>query len=197
MKNPVHLSTPLDGDSIGKLKIHDVVTLSGTVFTARDMAHLKLKELYRKGAPLPEIFTGGVIFHAGPVVKRANGGFRVLTIGPTTSIRMEPHSDFIGAIGIRAIVGKGGMDEESLRAFKKYGMVYLLAAPGCGVLHAQAVREVKRVYWLEEFGMPEAIWVLEVADWGPLTVAMDSHGNSIFQAIQEEGLRKLDGLVKG
>jgi tartrate dehydratase beta subunit/fumarate hydratase class I family protein len=76
-------------------------------------------------------------------------------------------------------------------------MVYLLAAPGCGVLHAQAVRQVKRVHWLEEMGMPEAIWVLEVSEWGPLMVSMDSQGDSIFQAIKDEGLKKLDGLVKG
>jgi tartrate dehydratase beta subunit/fumarate hydratase class I family protein len=75
-------------------------------------------------------------------------------------------------------------------------MVYLLAAPGCGVLHAQAVKGVKRVHGLEEMGMPEAIWVLEVKEWGPLMVGMDSEGASIFQAIKEEGLRKLDTLVK-
>jgi fumarate hydratase subunit beta/L(+)-tartrate dehydratase beta subunit len=109
---------------------------------------------------------------------------------------MEPHSDFMGDLGVKALVGKGGMGDGSLRAFKKYGMVYLLAAPGCGVLHAQAVKEVRQVHWLEEFGMPEAIWVLEVTEWGPLTVAMDSHGNSLFHTIKEEGLKKLDALVK-
>jgi fumarate hydratase subunit beta/L(+)-tartrate dehydratase beta subunit len=109
---------------------------------------------------------------------------------------MEPHSDFLGRLGVRAIVGKGGLGDDSIQAFKKYGMVYLLAAPGCGVLHAQAVKQVMRVHWLEEMGMPEAIWVLEVKDWGPLMVGMDSQGNSIFQAIREEGMRKLDSLVK-
>ncbi len=196
MKRPVHLSTPLAPESIRNLKVHDIVTLTGTIYTARDMAHLKLKELKESGRPMPEVFAGGVIFHAGPVVKKADKGFTLLTIGPTTSIRMEPHSDFMGDLGVKALVGKGGMGDGSLRAFKKYGMVYLLAAPGCGVLHAQAVKEVRQVHWLEEFGMPEAIWVLEVTEWGPLTVAMDSHGNSLFHTIQEEGLKKLDALVK-
>jgi fumarate hydratase subunit beta/L(+)-tartrate dehydratase beta subunit len=196
MKRLIHLSTPLGPESTRKLKVHDIVTLTGTIYTARDMAHLKLKELKASGKPMPEAFAGGVIFHAGPVVKKADRGFTLLTIGPTTSIRMEPHSDFIGELGVKALVGKGGMGDGSLRAFKKYGMVYLLAAPGCGVLHAQAVRGVSQVHWLEEFGMPEAIWVLEVMDWGPLTVAMDSHGNSLFHTIQEEGLKKLDALVK-
>lgn len=196
MNETASLHTPLSAESVRKLRVNDIVTLTGTIYTARDMAHLKLKELEKSGKPLPEELQGSVIFHAGPVVRKTAGGFDLLNIGPTTSIRMEPHSDFLGKLGVRAIVGKGGLGSGSLEAFRKYGMVYLLAAPGCGVLHALAVSRVKRVHWLEEFGMPEAIWVLEVSDWGPLTVGMDSQGNSIFQAIKEEGLKKLDALVK-
>ena len=196
MNKPIHLTTPLSSDGVRKLRVNDIVTLTGTIYTARDMAHLKLRELKENGRPLPEALEGSVIFHAGPVVKKADGGFKLLNIGPTTSIRMEPHSDFLGRLGVRAIVGKGGLGDGSVQAFKKYGMVYLLAAPGCGVLHAQAVKQVKRVHWLEEMGMPEAIWVLEVKEWGPLMVGMDSEGASIFQTIKEEGLRKLDTLVK-
>ncbi len=196
MNKLIHLTTPLSAESVRELKVNDIVALTGTIYTARDMAHLKLKDLKGSGKPLPEEFEGSVIFHAGPVVKKTDGRFDLLNIGPTTSIRMEPHSDFLGQLGVKAIVGKGGMGKGSLRAFEKYGMVYLLAAPGCGVLHAEAVKEVRQVHWLEEFGMPEAIWVLEVSDWGPLTVGMDSHGNSIFQTIEEEGLKKLDALVK-
>jgi len=196
MNKPIHLTTPLSSDGVRKLRVNDIVTLTGTIYTARDMAHLRLRELKENGKPLPEALEGSVIFHAGPVVKKTDGGFNLLNIGPTTSIRMEPHSDFLGRLGVRAIVGKGGLGDGSVQAFKKYGMVYLLAAPGCGVLHAQAVKQVKRVHWLEEMGMPEAIWVLEVKEWGPLIVGMDSEGASIFQTIKEEGLRKLDTLVK-
>ncbi|HSR13503.1 MAG TPA: FumA C-terminus/TtdB family hydratase beta subunit [Thermodesulfobacteriota bacterium] len=196
MTNPVHLKTPLSMEDVRRLKANDIVFLNGTIYTARDMAHLRIRELHASGKPLPEPLEGSVIFHAGPVVKKRDTGFDLLNIGPTTSIRMEPHSDFLGRLGVRAIVGKGGLAEGSTEAFKKYGMIYLLAAPGCGVLHAQAVQEVKRVHWLEEMGMPEAVWVLEVSEWGPLSVGMDSHGKSIFQDIKEEGLRKLDTLVK-
>jgi tartrate/fumarate subfamily iron-sulfur-dependent hydro-lyase beta chain len=196
MNQPIQLTTPLSADSVRKLRVNDIVTLTGTIYTARDMAHLRLRDLQESGKPLPEVLEGSVIFHAGPVVKKTDGGFTLLNIGPTTSIRMEPHSEFLGRLGVRAIVGKGGLGDGSVQAFKKYGMVYLLAAPGCGVLHARAVKQVKRVHWLEEMGMPEAIWVLEVKDWGPLIVGMDSEGASIFRAIQEEGLRKLDTLVK-
>ena len=196
MNKRIPLTTPLSSDGVRKLRVNDIVILTGTIYTARDMAHLRLRELKENGKPLPEALEGSVIFHAGPVVKKADGGFNLLNIGPTTSIRMEPHSDFLGRLGVRAIVGKGGLGDGSVQAFKKYGMVYLLAAPGCGVLHAQAVKQVKRVHWLEEMGMPEAIWVLEVKEWGPLIVGMDSEGASIFQTIKEEGLRKLDTLVK-
>jgi len=196
MNKPIQLTTPLSAASVRKLKINDLVVLTGTIYTARDMAHLKLKELEESGKGLPEALEGSVIFHAGPVVRKTDAGFSLLTIGPTTSIRMEPHSDFLGRLGVRVIVGKGGLGEGSSRALQKYGMAYLLAAPGCGVLHAQAVKQVKRVHWLEEMGMPEAIWVLEVVEWGPLMVGMDSYGNSIFQTIKEEGLKKLDSLVR-
>ena len=196
MNKPIHLITPLSAESVRKLRVNEIVTLTGTIYTARDMAHLRLRELKENGKPLPEALEGSVIFHAGPVVRKVDGGYDLLNIGPTTSIRMEPHSDFLGRLGVIAIVGKGGLGDGSVQAFKKYGMVYLLAAPGCGVLHAQAVKQVKRVHWLEEMGMPEAIWVLEVSEWGPLIVGMDSYGNSIFQAIKEEGLKKLDALVK-
>jgi tartrate/fumarate subfamily iron-sulfur-dependent hydro-lyase beta chain len=196
MNEAIHLTTPLSAESVRKLGVNDIVNLTGIIYTARDMAHLRLRELQESGKPLPEALEGAVIFHAGPVVKKSSSGFDLLNIGPTTSIRMEPHSDFLGRLGVKAIVGKGGLAEGSVQAFKKYGMVYLLAAPGCGVLHAQAVKQVKRVHWLEEMGMPEAIWVLEVREWGPLIVGMDSQGNSIFQAIKEEGLKKLDRLVE-
>lgn len=197
MSTTVHLSTPLAEEAIRKLRVNDVVTLSGTVFTARDMAHLKLRELQEKGERLPENFGGSVVFHAGPVARKTDKAYTILAIGPTTSIRMEPHSDFMGRLGVKAIVGKGGLGDGSLKAFQQYGMVYLLAAPGCGVLHAEAVKSVQRVHWLEEMGMPEAIWVLEVSNWGPLIVGMDSQGNSIFHKIREEGLKKLEALVKG
>jgi fumarate hydratase subunit beta/L(+)-tartrate dehydratase beta subunit len=196
MNQAIHLSPPLVEEGMRRLRVNDVVTLSGTVFTARDMAHLKLRELHEKGEKLPENFGGSVVFHAGPVARKTGRTHSILAIGPTTSIRMEPHSDFVGRLGVKAIVGKGGLGDGSLKAFQQYGMVYLLAAPGCGVLHAEAVKAVQRVHWLEEMGMPEAIWVLEVSNWGPLIVGMDSHGNSIFHKIREEGLRKLDTLVK-
>jgi fumarate hydratase subunit beta len=179
----VNLVTPIAREEIAKLDAGDVVYISGLVYTARDMAHLRLKKLLRDKEGLPEDFEGGVIFHAGPVVKKDDGSWKIWVIGPTTSTRMEPYAEMVGRLGVRAIVGKGGMGEDTLKSLAEYGGVYLLAAPGCGVIHSRAVKRVLRVHWLEEMGVPEAIWVMEVADWGPLVVGMDAHGRSIFQNI--------------
>jgi len=99
---------------------------------------------------------------------------------------MEPYAEMVGQLGVRAIVGKGGMGESTSQSLTKYGGVYLLAAPGCGVVHAEAVKGVLRVHWLDELGVPEAIWVMEVNKWGPLVVGMDSHGGSIFKDIAQK-----------
>ena len=179
----VHLNTPIPKEQVAGLNTGDVVYITGTVFTARDMAHLRLKSLINDKRELPEDFRGGVIFHAGPVVKKTDDGWKLWVIGPTTSIRMEPYADMVGELGVRAIVGKGGMGENTIKALAEYKGVYLLAAPGCGVIHSEAVKKVLRVHWLEEMGMPEAIWVLKVDKWGPLAVGMDSKGKSIFKDI--------------
>jgi fumarate hydratase subunit beta len=182
----VNLVTPIAREEVTKLDAGDVVYISGVVYTARDMAHLRLKRLLANKESLPEDFEGGVIFHAGPVVKKDDGSWRIWVIGPTTSARMEPYADMVGKLGVRAIVGKGGMGESTIKSLAEYGGVYLLAAPGCGVVHSRAVKKVLRVHWLEEMGVPEAIWVMEVSNWGPLVVGMDTHGQSIFKDIAQK-----------
>lgn len=177
------LTTPITEEQVLSLDVNDTVYITGIVYTARDMAHLKLRQLLLHKENLPEDFSGGVIFHAGPVVKKIDGGWEIWVIGPTTSIRMEPYAEMVGQLGIKVIVGKGGMGEDTLQSLAKHGSVYLLAAPGCGVTHAEAVKKVLRVHWLAELSVPEAIWVLEVNKWGPLIVGMDAHGRSIFKCI--------------
>jgi len=182
----VKLSTPLKEKDIRNLRIGDVVYISGIIFTSRDMGHLKMQDVIGKGQKLPVDFTGGIIFHAGPVVKQKDNGYELSVIGPTTSIRMEPYSDFVGNLGVRVIIGKGGMEEGTSEALKKYGMVYLQAPPGCAVILGEKVKRIKDVFW-KELGIPEALWVLEVEDFGPLVVGMDSGGNSIYRDIKIKG----------
>lgn len=187
------LKTPLKEKEVRDLKIGDVVYISGYICTSRDMGHLKMREVIEGGEKLPVDLTGGVIFHAGPVVKKKDSGYELRVIGPTTSIRMEPHSDFIGGLGVKAIIGKGGMEEGTSEALKKYGMVYLQAPPGCAVVLGEKVEQIENVFWLE-LGVPEALWVLKVENFGPLVVGMDSEGNSIYRDIRIKGEKLIEKM---
>ncbi len=196
MAREVRLSTPLRCEDVVDLNIGDVVYLSGIVYTARDLAHIRIMDYLREGKSPPEDFRGAALFHAGPVVRRKGDMWEVVGVGPTTSMRMEPFSETVlGRLGVKAIIGKGGMGENTLNALKRYCGVYLLSPPGCSVILSKAVRRVLRVHWLD-LGIPEAIWVLEVELLGPLIVAMDSHGNSIFREVRERALTTLSRILR-
>ena len=188
------LNTPLLEKDIRDLSVGDVVYISGTIFTARDMAHKRIKEFIESGQQLPVDFNGSVIFHAGPVVRKiSEEKWELLVVGPTTSIRMEPYWSIVSNIGARAIIGKGGLAEDSLNEFVNFGQVYLQAAPGCAVVLAEGVKEVNGVHWLD-MGVPEALWSLKVQKFGPLVVGMDSLGNSIYADLKEKATRIISDL---
>ena len=189
-----HLSTPLKEEDMRKLNVGDVVYISGTIYTARDMAHFKIRGLLESGEPLPKDFNGAAVFHAGPVcLKNEDGSWRLNVIGPTTSIRMEPYADMVGKLGVKAVLGKGGMGDDTLEACQKYGYVYFQAAPGCAAKLAQGVEKIVDVNWFE-MGMPEAVWHLEAKDFGPLVVGMDTKGNSIYANLKKAALEKIDEM---
>jgi tartrate/fumarate subfamily iron-sulfur-dependent hydro-lyase beta chain len=95
---------------------------------------------------------------------------------------MEEFEDILlDRFNIHLIIGKGGMGERTIKALKKTGSVYTAFPGGAGVLAAEKITNVSQVYWFEEFGMPEAVWILEVKEFGPLVVAMDSIGQSLYQ----------------
>jgi fumarate hydratase subunit beta/L(+)-tartrate dehydratase beta subunit len=189
------LFTPLKGEDVASLRVGDVVYLNGKVYTARDMAHIRIREHLVEGRGIVEDFNGAVIFHAGPVVMEKNGEWEMVVIGPTTSMRMETFSEMLlGKLGVKAIVGKGGMGGSTQEALRKYCGVYLLSPPGCAVIQAKSVKKVLGVHWLD-LGVPEAIWVLEVNNWGPLIVAMDSHGGNIFKMVREKALKKMSEIT--
>ena len=188
------LNLPVDDAAVEELKIGDIVYLTGTVYTARDMGHLEMRKLVEAGQPLPEDLAGNAIFHAGPVcLPEGDGGWRLNVIGPTTSIRMEPHADFVGQLGVKLILGKGGMAEGTLAACKKYKQAYLQAICGCAVKIGAGVKAVKRVHWLEN-GMPEAMWVLDVEKFGPVVVGMDCHGDSIYDNVKAKAQKVAEEL---
>lgn len=177
-----HLNIPADKEQIKKLKVGDIIYVTGKVFTARDEAHHMM--LGKDKIP----FDPGAmaLYHCGPLMKKTKEGWQVISAGPTTSSRMEIFEDkFIEKYGVNIIIGKGGMGERTEKALQKYTCVYTSYTGGAGVLAADKIEEVLGVYWLEELGMPEAAWIFKVKEFGPLVVAIDSHGESIYRNLQK------------
>ena len=174
------LQTPVLEEEIRKLKVNDVVYLSGTLITARDQAHKRALAWRKQGKALPVEFEGLAVFHCGPVMQQLGEGWVAVAAGPTTSTRMDAFEDeFIREFKPRIIVGKGGMGKPTTQALAQYGGVYCAFTGGAAVVAAKAIKLVKAVEWLD-LGMPEAMWVLEVEEFGPLVVAIDSHGCNLF-----------------
>ena len=190
------LSSPISEETVRKLHVNDTVYLSGTIVTARDAAHRRALRFHNEGKQLPIDLDGLAVFHCGPLMKQENKGWRVVAAGPTTSSRMEPfEDDFIKHFKIRMIIGKGGMGKKTVDAMKKYGAVYGAFTGGAAVLAAKAIKCVKGVEW-SDLGMPEAMWILEVEDFGPLTVAIDTHGNNLFETIQTKAENEKQKIYK-
>lgn len=190
------LRTPIREEDVRALKAGDVVYVTGTLVTARDAAHKRILQYLKEGKALPLSFEGLPLFHCGPLVKKAVDEWAVLAAGPTTSMRMEPFEDeVIRNLGVRLVIGKGGMGDKTRKAMKKFGAAYAVFTGGAGVLAARQIRKVKHVEWLE-MGIPEALWVFEVEAFGPLIIGIDSHGNSLFERVQAEAERKKTEIVR-
>jgi fumarate hydratase subunit beta len=186
--------TPISEEEIRKLKVNDVLYVSGTMFTARDQAHKRALEYFRQGKPLPLSLEGLAVFHCGPIVKKKEDRWTIVAAGPTTSTRMEIFEDeFIKNFKVRVIIGKGGMGKRTTEAMAKYGAVYGAFTGGAAILAAKAIKSVRNVEWLD-LGMPEAMWILEVEEFGPLAIAIDCHGNNLFEDVKrkvEENKQKI------
>lgn len=173
------LKTPIPDADLADIKIGDVIYLDGIIVTCRDVAHRRLIEL---GRELPVDLNGLAIFHAGPIVKKnPDGTYQMVSIGPTTSMRMERfEKEFVRQTGVKLLVGKGGMAEETEEACKTYKALHCVFPGGCAVLAATEVEEIERVEWLD-LGMPESLWVNRVKGFGPLIVSIDAEGNNLFK----------------
>ena len=201
------LTVPISEEEIRALKLGDQVLLSGVIYTGRDAAHKYMMDNFVKGAcpdsekemyaELKKGLAGSVIYHCGPVVKkRDDGKYEFVAAGPTTSIREEPYqADVMGHFGLRAVIGKGGMREKTLKGCQEHGAVYLHAIGGAAPLIAESVKEVVDVFKLD-FGVPEAFWKIRVEDF-PCVVTMDSHGQSLHEKVQADSQRKLEELLAG
>lgn len=190
------LRTPLTEDDVRALRVGDIVYLDGLVITARDAAHRRIVEHMREGRPLPIDLRGGVLYHCGPLVRRVGDSWEVLAAGPTTSVRMEPYeAEVISRLGVRMIVGKGGMGTRTAEACRRHGAVYAMFTGGAAVLAARYIKRVVTVEWLD-LGLPEALWVLEVGGFGPLIVTIDSSGRNLTEEVMEAAKAKRERILR-
>ncbi|MBP8048014.1 MAG: fumarate hydratase C-terminal domain-containing protein [Anaerolineales bacterium] len=201
------LTTPISDDVIRDLKVGDSVLLSGTMVTGRDAAHKWMIETFVKKTRAPQgddmevyeelkkLLNGSVIYHCGPVVSGLDTReYKFVAAGPTTSIREEPYqADVMKHFNIKGVIGKGGMGAKTLKGCEETPGVYLHAIGGAASYIAQTVTKVHGVFKLE-FGVPEAMWVVEVKDF-PVVVTMDSHGGSQHAVIEEASRKVLDDLL--
>lgn len=185
------LNYPFKEQDIRALKAGDAVSISGRIYTGRDKFH----KYFADGGKLPVDFSDGALYHCGPVVvEKERGKWRVVSAGPTTSVRENDYEPaFIAKSGVRLIIGKGGMDDKTLEAMKRYGAVYIQAVGGAGALYANSVKDVAGVSLLSEFGAAEAVWHFDVEDFRGV-VAMDANGRSLFEEINKASTAALKEL---
>jgi fumarate hydratase subunit beta len=210
------LTIPISEEAIRALHVGDTAQLSGVMVTGRDAAHKYLIETFirpstgsgHRADAVPEderalyqelqrSLRGGVIYHCGPVVRAGRGrpDWEFVAAGPTTSIREEAYEpEVIAHFGLRGVIGKGGMGPGTLRACQEHGAVYFHAVGGAASLIANAVKEVVAVYKKDEFGVPEAFWVIRVEGF-PVVVTMDSHGRSIHDEVEAASKAAFERLV--
>ena len=198
MAKTVYLSTPLSADDVNALELDDIVYLSGTAFTMMYPSHFtRVTELIDQGLEPPFTLSGNAIYHTGTIFRRnADGTYDFRAIGTTTSSKFNAYMpDFIRKTGIRAVIGKGGLDEATLAAMKECGCVYLSAVGGCPSIYTPGVQALEHEFW------PQPSWAdnllqLRLNQLGPLFVAMDCKGNSIFSEITRQAQENLPNVYR-
>jgi fumarate hydratase subunit beta len=190
----IRLSTPIPESAIRELRVGDEVLLSGRVVLSRDMGHAFM--VASKPEWLKPILDEAVIYHCGPVVKRhGDGSWSFVSAGPTTSIREEPYqAEVLETYRVRGVIGKGGMGAKTSAGLQQVGACYFHTTGGAGALLAERVKRVVDVKMLEEFGSPEAFWIIEVEDF-PLVVTMDSLGGSLHDQVLQESQERAKELM--
>lgn len=187
----IDLSTPLTEDVVRELRAGDQVTITGTVWGLRDAT---LIHWHDKGNEFPADLNESVLLHTQPNVKRTGERWEPLCVGTTTSQRMDRFTrPLLEQLGVRAILGKGGMSGESAAAMAEYGCVYLAVVGGAASVETLQIEEIEAVYW--EHLMPECLWQFRVRQLGPLFVAIDTHGTNLHEDIQARARARLSDLV--
>ena len=187
------LTTPIAPKDLADIKIGDVIYLAGHIVTCRDVPH---RRVVQEGRELPLDIRGGAILHAGPIIRKTGEkSFEMVSVGPTTSMRMEKFErEFIAKTGVRLIVGKGGMGEGTMSGCKEFGAIHCVFPAGCAVVAATQVEQIESADWTE-LGMPETLWKCRVKEFGPLIVSIDAHGNNLFEQNKVKFNEKKDAAL--
>ncbi len=184
------LRTPLDEDAVRALRVGDAVMLDGVVWGIRDATLIRI---FDQGQPPPAELRGGALLHVAPNVRRSSAvpsGYVPTTVGTTTSMRMDRFTEgLLRDYGVRAIIGKGGLSDASSAALARYGGVYLAIVGGAASVETEQVEAIEHVYW--EDLMPECLWQFRVRAFGPLTVAMDAAGASMYRDVAARARQRL------
>src|SRR6187455_3450754 len=172
-------NTPLSEADARKLRINDTVTLRGTLYGIRDATQI---HMFDRGRKTRFDMTGHAVIHTAPNVRKTATGYEPVCVGTTTSDRMERFTrPLMQQYGVRLIIGKGGLRQESLAAFGQLGGVYLAIIGGTAALETTWVEAIEDVD-LDDLN-PESLWKFRVNGFGPLLVAMDSHGESLYEEV--------------
>ncbi len=187
-----HLQTPFSEEDIRKLRVGDIVTFDGTLFGIRDLTQIYM---FDQNHEPPVSLAGMPCIHTAPSLSKSGDEWKPVCVGTTTSGRMDRFTPaLIERYGVRAVIGKGGLYEGSHAAMRKFGAVYLAIVGGAASLETQQIEAVEAVYW--EHLHPEALYQFRVKDFGPLTVAMDSHGGHLYVEVRAEADRRLPEIYK-
>jgi L(+)-tartrate dehydratase beta subunit len=185
------LTFPASEEAIRELRAGDEVLVDGHIIGIRDRTQIRI---FDQGVEPPLDLNGAFLLHTAPNVRKIDEGkYEKLCIGTTTSARMVRFTEPLGQqYGVRAICGKGGLPDEAIEPMQRLGMVYFAIVGGAAALETTQIEEIEEVYW-EEL-MPECLWKFRVKDFGPLTVGIDAHGNSLFHDVQARAQDKLKEL---
>lgn len=187
MAKTVYLTTPLKKEDIEALEIDDVVYISGDLYTMMYADHFtRIMDMIDAGEKPPMELEGAAIYNTGTIFRRMEDGtYDFRAIGTTTSSKFNPYTpNFIRKTGVRAVLGKGGMDKNTLDAMRECGCVYLALVGGCSAIYTCKVDRLEREYWPETCrSWADTLLKLNVTNYGPMFVSMDAHGNSIYESI--------------
>jgi L(+)-tartrate dehydratase beta subunit len=187
----IRMTFPTTEEEIRKLHAGDSVLVDGHVIGIRDRTQIRI---FDQGEKPPMNLEGAFLLHTAPGVRKVGPGrYEPVSIGTTTSARMVRFTEPLGRdYGVRAIAGKGGLPDEAIEPMRRYGMVYFAIVGGAAALETTQIEEIEEVAW-EEL-MPECLWRFRVKDFGPLTVAIDAHGNSLYHDVQDQARKRLEDL---